>query len=117
MNTSVVVKRVHSKCIINPRPRCRRPGTICSASSPQPSPYQQKVNLIKRQIDSSIDRASCVCTEAPDSKACVIALEAVEELTKAYNDLQHHFPEECLDVLEKFCLGQPDDDQCKLFDV
>lgn len=72
-------------------------------------------SLHKRVMDA-IDRASVVCSEAPDSKACLMALDVMDELTKAYYDLEARYPG-IHDPLERYCMANPSEDECRIYDV
>ena len=77
---------------------------------------QQRRALVKKSLLQAIDCANIACAERPLSATCIFALETVEELTKAYHDLEVKCPL-AKDVLDAYCQDEPGDEQCIIHDA
>lgn len=55
-----------------------------------------------------------VCKQRPFSNQCVFAIECLAEINKEYHDLCNAYPS---DPLLQLCMDEPDDVQCRMYDV
>lgn len=79
--------------------------------------YAAKSARVEKQLENSI-RNAVRCTQEKSARECVFFWEVVDDLNKSMHDRRRHRVRvERLDPLELFCLQNPSDLECKLFDI
>ncbi|KAI0501625.1 hypothetical protein KFK09_016570 [Dendrobium nobile] len=77
----------------------------------------RELNLSK-MIEKKVAEAMEVCNgeEGMRSDGCRVAWDEVEEVSSALADLRRRLADSAVDPLEPFCLQNPEDEECRIYE-
>lgn len=79
-----------------------------------PSTLEQSV-AIEQRMHEALSQARATCAnQGSDSKACAVAWDIVEELQAEYS---HQKVQEQPSQFESYCDGNPNAEECRVYDV